>query len=88
MNQARNLAASFATNRYAITAVAETNGTISPEGVVEVLHGGSVSFTITPDMLSLLGRDLKPIVEPGTVRIMIGASSQDIRVRGILAVTE
>jgi len=47
-----------------------------------------VSFTVTPDMLALLGRDLKPIVEPGTVRIMIGASSQDIRVRGILAVTE
>jgi beta-glucosidase len=43
-----------------------------------------VSFAITPAMLTLLDRDLRTVVEPGEVRIMIGASSKDIRLRGIL----
>lgn len=47
-----------------------------------------VSFAITPAMLSLLDLDLQPVVEPGTVRVLIGASSQSIRLRGILTMTE
>jgi len=47
-----------------------------------------VSFTITPELLSMLDRDLRRVVEPGDFRIMIGASSKDIRLRGILTVTE
>jgi beta-glucosidase len=47
-----------------------------------------VSFTITPKMLSMLGKDLKPVVETGNFRIMIGSSSKDIRLRGILTVDE
>ncbi len=46
------------------------------------------SFTITPEKLSLLDKDLKPIVEPGDFRIMIGSSSKDIRLRGILTVSK
>jgi len=45
-----------------------------------------VEFTITPAMLAMLDRDLRIVVEPGETRIMIGASSKDIRLRGLLTV--
>ena len=47
-----------------------------------------VTFNITPEMLSMLDINLKRIVEPGDFRIMIGASSNDIRLRDIITVTE
>jgi beta-glucosidase len=47
-----------------------------------------VSFMITSEMLSLLDKDLNRIVEPGDFRIMIGASSRDIRLKETLAVVE
>ena len=43
------IAVSFATNTYTITATAGTGGTINPTGSVNVAHGGSQTFTITPD---------------------------------------
>ena len=43
------IAVSFATNTYTITATAGTGGTITPSGSVSVAHGGSQTFTITPD---------------------------------------
>jgi len=46
----------------------------------------TVSFTITPDMLSLVNERMEREVEPGTFRIMIGSSSEDIRLRDILSV--
>jgi len=45
-----------------------------------------ISFEITPDLLSMLNEDMKRIVEPGDFRIMIGASSNDIRLTKILTV--
>ena len=45
-----------------------------------------ISFAITPEMLSMLDKDLKKIVEPGDFRIMIGASSRDIRLKQTLKV--
>jgi len=41
-----------------------------------------VEFTIGPDDLMLLDRAMNWTVEPGTYDVMIGASSEDIRVRG------
>ena len=47
-----------------------------------------LSFEITPELLTMLDIDLNRIVEPGEFRIMIGASSNDIRLREIIKVKE
>ena len=47
-----------------------------------------VTFDITPEMLQILDKDMKWLVEPGDFRIMIGASSKDIRLRDNITVTE
>ena len=43
-----------------------------------------IVFKITPGLLSMLDIDLNRVVEPGEFRIMIGASSYDIRLRKII----
>jgi beta-glucosidase len=45
-----------------------------------------IEFLITPEMLQMLDINLKKVVEPGDFRIMIGASSKDIRLNGTLRV--
>jgi beta-glucosidase len=47
-----------------------------------------ISFTITPEVLQMLNVGLKPVIEPGDFRIMIGASSKDIRLKGTIRVEE
>lgn len=46
-----------------------------------------LSFTIGPSMLSMLDANLKKVVEPGKFRLMVGASSKDIRQRAYLMVS-
>ena len=47
-----------------------------------------ISFDINKDALQMLNQNMKWVVEPGEFRIMIGASSRDIRLREVLTVTE
>lgn len=47
-----------------------------------------VHFEINPQMLSMLNAEMKKEVEPGNFIIMIGASSRDIRLKGMLEVTD
>jgi beta-glucosidase len=41
-----------------------------------------VSFKLSADLFSFTGIDYRRIVEPGKIRILIGASSEDIRLEG------
>ncbi len=43
------ISAVFAVNTYVIEAIAEGNGTLSPDGSVTVAHGASQSYTMVPD---------------------------------------
>ncbi|HEY4966467.1 MAG TPA: fibronectin type III-like domain-contianing protein, partial [Puia sp.] len=43
-------------------------------------------FTIKPSSLAMLDENLQWLVEPGDFRIMIGASSKDIRLKETLTV--
>ncbi|WP_341906243.1 glycoside hydrolase family 3 N-terminal domain-containing protein [Fluviicola taffensis] len=45
-----------------------------------------VAFEITPELLEQLDTDLKPIVESGEFRIMIGSSSRDLPLKTILTI--
>jgi len=45
-----------------------------------------VSFVITSEMLRMLNKDMRWVVESGDFRIMIGASSKDIRLRDNITV--
>jgi Glycosyl hydrolase family 3 C terminal domain. len=45
-----------------------------------------VSFEITPELLEQLDSDLKPLVESGEFRIMIGSSSRDLPLKATLTI--
>jgi beta-glucosidase len=46
-----------------------------------------ILFTVHADLLSFTGIDYKRIVEPGEFKVMIGASSEDIRLKGEFSLT-
>ena len=45
-----------------------------------------ISFDLSRDELSMLNAQMESVVEPGEIKIMIGRSSRDIRLRGFLKV--
>ncbi len=55
---------------------------------INLAPGGTrtVWFTLSPEDLTYLDLHLKPVLEPGGVEILVGSSSEDIRVKGVLAV--
>ena len=42
----------------------------------------TVEFTLGPEELSFTNREMKRVVEPGTINIMVGKSSEDIQLTG------
>ena len=44
-----------------------------------------VTFAVPADLLCFTGIQYKKVVEPGQVRVMIGSSSQDLRLKGEFA---
>ena len=46
----------------------------------------TVRFELTPQELGLWNKDNHFVVEPGTFSVMIGSSSEDIRLKGEFAV--
>lgn len=46
----------------------------------------TVTFTLRPEDLALFNKDLERVVEPGEFRVLIGSSSEDIRLRGAFTV--
>lgn len=47
----------------------------------------TLKFTVTPEHLALYDRQQKWTVEPGRFTVMVGASSEDIRLRGNFTIT-
>lgn len=48
----------------------------------------TVTFRLLPEDLSILDKDMHRVVEPGTFQVMIGGSSEDIRLKGEFEVKE
>ena len=47
----------------------------------------TVTFTLSADDLSIVDSQMRRVVEPGTFTVLVGAASNDIRLRGKLTVS-
>jgi beta-glucosidase len=47
----------------------------------------TVKFVVSPEQLAFVNRGMKMVVEPGTFRVMVGSSSEDIKLTGSFEVT-
>ncbi len=47
----------------------------------------TITFTLDTALLAFYDAEMRFVVEPGTVEIMVGGSSEDIRLRGTLTIT-
>jgi len=45
-------------------------------------EAATVEFTLTPDDLAFFDQRMRRVVEPGTFLVMVGSSSEDIRLHG------
>ncbi len=45
-----------------------------------------VSFTVTPEDLSIVNREMQTVVEPGDFDVMVGGSSDNLPLRGVITV--
>ena len=45
-----------------------------------------IEFTLTADDLAIINRDMKSVVEPGDFDVMVGGSSDNLPLRGVLTV--
>jgi len=61
------ITANFAVDTYTISASAGANGSVSPAGTASVEHGGSATFTITPDSGYLIADVLVDSVSRGAI---------------------
>ena len=57
---------------------------------VTLLPGGTktVSFTLGRDNLAFYNKSMNLVLEPGTFRVMMGSSSEDIREQGFFKITK
>jgi len=53
---------------------------------LEAGQAKTVRFRLTRDDMSLLDRDLNPVVEPGAFEVRVGRSSEDVRLQGSFTV--
>jgi beta-glucosidase len=54
---------------------------------LEAGEGARVAFRVHGDRTAFTGTDLRRIVEPGEIRLMVGSSSEDVRAQGTVRLT-
>ena len=66
-----------------ITPTTATSGSLQvATGHLNADESKKVIMTIAPECLAIWNREMKRLVEPGKFKVLVGASSQDIRLNG------